>query len=103
MLTGGHKPRRERSPYLHTVVLQVDPGLLRLLLLQKLIGLDSSLPGLFRLWATEPHLKECIYSVSISTCTYHREQVFTVMALASSSASSWEESPPAAVTHKCSF
>lgn len=69
MLTGGHEPWREGSPYLHSVVLQVDPGLLCLLLLQELIGLDPSLPGLFRFWPAEPHLKERIYLLYISTCT----------------------------------
>lgn len=51
----------ECAPYLHTVVLQVDPGLLRLLLLQEFVGLDPSLSGLFRLWTTKPHLTEHIY------------------------------------------
>lgn len=55
------------------MVLQVDPGLLRLLLLQELVGLDPPLPGLFRLRAAEPHLKGyLLYLLYIRTCTVPR-------------------------------
>lgn len=63
--------RYEGSPYLRVVVLQVNPGLLCLLLLQKLVGLDSSLSGLFRLWTTEPDLKQHI-DAYVSMCTLKR-------------------------------
>lgn len=43
--------------HLHTVVVQVDPGLLRLLLLEELVRLDPPLPGLLRLGTSKPHLE----------------------------------------------
>ena len=50
-------PNGECAPYLDTVVVQVNPGLLCLLLLEELIRLDPPLPGLLRLGTSKPHLE----------------------------------------------
>lgn len=42
--------------YSQAMVVQVDPGLLSMLLLQELVGLHTALPSLLRLWPGEPHL-----------------------------------------------
>ena len=39
------------------MVVQVNPGLLRLLLLKELVGVDPPLPSLLRLRASKPHLE----------------------------------------------
>lgn len=51
-------PQEAAHTYLQAIIMQVDPVLLCLSLLQELVGLDTALPSLFRLRAGEPHLED---------------------------------------------
>lgn len=54
--------------HLYTVVMQVNPGLFRLFLLQELVRLDAALTGLFWLGPGKPHLvKGQVNNKSMST------------------------------------
>lgn len=59
-LPGAHRgqcPRRPGTPaHPQAIVVQMDPGLLGMLLLQELVGLHAALAGLLRLRPGEPHL-----------------------------------------------